>query len=115
MFYSTSLSRMVDDIFSFPYVNLDSTNGYDHVVSDKDGTKITVVVPGFSKEDLSLNVNDNYLTLSSKLEDKKLTRTWKLADLADTKAIKAECKNGLLTINIPLKIKSDKSRNVEIT
>lgn len=114
MFYSTSLSRMVDNIFAFPYMSLDASSGYDYVTSDKDGTKITVVVPGFSKEDLSLNVNDNYLTLTSKVEDKKLTRTWRLADLADTKSIKAECKNGILTINIPLKTKSDKSRNVEI-
>lgn len=114
MFYSTSLSRMVDNIFTFPYATLDATSGYDHVVSDKEGTKITVVVPGFSKEDLKLSVNDSYLTLTSNLEDKKLTRTWRLSDLADTKTIKAECKNGILTINVPLKSKSDKSTNIEI-
>lgn len=114
MLYSTSLSKMVDDIFSFQHMNLDASYAYDSIKSDKEGTKITVVVPGFSKEDLELNVSDNYLTLSSKLEDKKFNRSWKLSDAADAKAVSAECKNGLLTISVPLKAKSDKVKKIDI-
>lgn len=114
MLYTKSLSRMLDDVFSFPVLNLDAPYAYDDVSSDKNGTKITVVVPGFSKEDLQLNLNDNYLTLSSKLENKKIARSWRLADLADAKAIKADCKNGILTIDIPFKTKSEKSFQIQI-
>lgn len=114
MLYSTSFSRMVDDIFSLPYAKLDASYAYDSIKSDKESTKITVVVPGSSKDDLELNVNDSYLTLSSKFEDRKINRSWKLSDYADTKCISAECKNGLLTITIPLKNKSDKLKKIDI-
>lgn len=112
--YSTNLTKIIDDIFSFPYVSLDASYAYDSVKSNKEDTKITVIVPGFAKEDLQLNVNDNYLTLSSKLEDKKLNRTWKLAESADIKNIQAECKNGILTLTIPVKHRLDKTRTIEI-
>lgn len=114
MLYTKTLTRMLDDVFSFPVLNTDTWYTYDEVKHDKDGTKIAIAVPGFSKEDLQLSLNDNYLSLSSKLEDKKISRSWKLSDVADTKAIKADCKNGMLTINIPVKTKSDKSRVIDI-
>lgn len=114
MLYTKSLSRMLDDVFSFPVLNMNTWYTYDDVKHDKNGTTILIAVPGFSKENLQLNLNDNYLTLSSKLEDKEISRSWRLADLADTKAIKADCKNGILTISIPFKAKSDKSRVINI-
>lgn len=114
MLYTKTLSRMLDDAFSFPLLNMDTYCAYDEVKHDKSGTKITIIVPGFSKEDLQLSISNNHLTLSSKLEDKKISRNWKLSDSADAKNVKAECKNGILTIDIPLKTKSDKSSIINI-
>lgn len=94
---------MLDDAFSFPYQTQisDDTFIYDSIKTEKDGsTKIEVVIPGYSKEDLKLEITDNILKLSSDLENKKFTRQWKLTDSIDTKKIKADCKNGILTITL---------------
>jgi HSP20 family molecular chaperone IbpA len=47
---------MLDEVFTFPYEthNINDSFIYDLVSTEKDGsTKINVVVPGYSKEDLS--------------------------------------------------------------
>ena len=117
MLYATNLSRMLDEVFTFPYQTkvLDDSFVYDHVKTDKDGTsKIEVVVPGYSKEDLKLEVSDGILKLWSDLETKKFKRNWKISDSVDTKKIKAECKNGILTVLLPLKEKSSKVSSITI-
>jgi HSP20 family molecular chaperone IbpA len=115
MYYN--VNKMINDIFAVPHIRWSTmeTDFVDDVSSEKDGsTKITVYVPGFAKEDFNLQVIDNNLKLNAKDENKKFSRTWELTDSADTKNISAECKNGILTINLPLKAKVDKSRTVEI-
>ena len=98
MLYTNSLSRMLDEVFAYQTRILDDAFVYDSVVKQKDGqTKIDVVVPGYAKEDLKLDVSDGILTLSSDLKEKKFSRKWKLTDNVDVKKIKAECKNGILT------------------
>lgn len=120
MYYNSALSKMIENAFAFPHLNLTHTSQtanfvYDSIETSKDGsTTISVVIPGFAKEDLQLNINDNKLVLSSKPENKNLKRSWTITDSADIKNISAECKNGILTINIPVKAKPDKSRTVEI-
>ena len=118
MYYNSALSKMIENAFAFPYLTHTSQTTnlvYDSIETNKDGsTTISVVIPGFAKEDLQLNVNDNKLVLSSKPENKNLKRSWTVTDSADIKNISAECKNGILTINIPVKAKPDKSRAVEI-
>lgn len=120
MYYNSALSKMIENAFAFPHLNLTHTSqtanfAYDSIETNKDGsTTISVVIPGFAKEDLQLNVNDNKLVLSSKPENKNLKRSWTVTDSADIKNISAECRNGILTINIPVKAKPDKSRTVEI-
>jgi HSP20 family molecular chaperone IbpA len=108
---------MINDIFAVPHIRFSTLekNLVDEFLTEKDGTtKITVYVPGFAKEDFNLQVVDSSLRLTTKDENKKLNRSWKLSDSADTKNISAECKNGILTISVPLKAKTDKSRTVEI-
>jgi len=114
--YSYNVNKMINDIFAVPHIRWSTMEmNPDQLTTEKDGaTKITVYVPGFAKEDFNLLVNDSTLKLSTKDENKKFQRSWKLTDSADTKNISAECKNGILTINIPVKAKVDKSRTVEI-
>lgn len=120
MLYTTTLSRMLDDAFSFPFQThvIDDTFVYDSIKTQKDGsTIIDVVVPGYSKEDLKLEMIDNVLKLSSDLENKKFVRHWKLTDSIsiDPKKIKADCKNGILTITLPKKDKVSKNTSISIT
>jgi HSP20 family molecular chaperone IbpA len=115
MYYN--LDKMINDVFAVPHIRWSTLekNLVDEFTTEKDGsTKIIVYVPGFAKEDFNLQVIDSELRLTTKDENKKLKRSWKLSDSADTKNISAECKNGILTINVPLKAKTDKSRTVEI-
>lgn len=115
--YSSAISKLVDDVFAYPgyAVTLETALSYDSVKANKDGSStITAIVAGFAKEDLELTVSDGKLLLLSKLQDKKLNKSWNLADTADVKNITAECKNGILNITIPAKQKQDKSRTIEI-
>lgn len=117
MLYTNSLSRMLDEVFTFPYEthNINDSFIYDLVSTEKDGsTKINVVVPGYSKEDLKLEMTDNVLKLWSDLENKKFVRQWKLSDSIDPKKIKADCKNGILSITLQPRDKKDKTLSIAI-
>ena len=117
--YYTSLSKIIDDVFAYPYGMPqklgDSSFVYDSIKTEKDGSStISVVVPGYSKEDLKLEVSDGTLKLSSEVEGKSLKRLWKISDSVDTRKIKADCKNGILTISLPLKEKNSKITTITI-
>ena len=123
--YTTNLTKMIDNLFP----TADMTNyrlwwpgdvshfSHEEVTSEKDGsTKITILVPGLSKEDFDLQVTqDGSLHLSTKKDiTKVINRTWRLSDRADVKSISAECKNGVFTMHVPVKAKLDKSRQIDI-
>jgi HSP20 family molecular chaperone IbpA len=117
--YSSAISKLVDDVFAYPFpgysMTIQTDNVYDSFATNKDGsTVISVVVPGFAKEDLELTANNGQLTLKSKLKDKKLSRFWDLSETADVQNISAECKNGILNITVPILSKKEKPRTVEI-
>lgn len=116
MLYNSTLTKMLDEVFTFPY-GLVTDNAFviDSIKTEKDGSaKITVVVPGYAKEDLDLQVSNNTLTLSSSDESKKFNRSWKLSEWVDLKNISAECKNGVLTVVLPVKQKTEKVLSVSI-
>ena len=119
MYYTSKLlNKMISEpFFAYDWAIETKERGfiYDDVKTEKNGScKIVVTVPGYSKDDLVLSVNDATLKLSSVNEKDKLERYWKLNDIADLKNIKADCKNGLLTINIPVREKSDQSHKITI-
>lgn len=59
---------------------------------------------------------DNILKLSSELENKKFVRQWKLTESIslDPKKIKADCKNGILSIVLSPRDKKDKTTTITI-
>jgi HSP20 family molecular chaperone IbpA len=77
---------------------------------------ITVYVPGFSKEDLELNIknNNSLLELSYKKgNETKRFHSFTLAQEYDVSKLEAECKNGLLTIKIPEKLQITKKIEIK--
>ena len=111
MFYTTSLSRFLDD--TFLYANRQVTNSgcvYDFIKNDNGVTKIQVVVPGYDKEELKLEVFGDILKLYCETKDKTFVRKWSLDSSVDVSKIKGECKNGILTISLP---KSDDGKKVK--
>ncbi|MFX0015153.1 MAG: Hsp20/alpha crystallin family protein [Promethearchaeota archaeon] len=76
--------------------------------------KIIVEVPGFTKDNLTININElgSEITLKGKADDKEFNETLKLPSKIEVKGIKSTIKNGVLEIR-GKKIK-DSSKKVKI-
>ncbi len=75
--------------------------------------EISIDLPGFKKENVSLNFNDGYITVSAKKEQDETegkyirrertvscSRSYYIGDI-DKSSIKAKYENGVLTITLP--------------
>lgn len=104
---------------AFPAINL-----YDH----EDELVLTAEVPGVNAKDLELSVVDNSVTLSGKREEPAedtaryyrrerptgtFTRTITLSEKVDRDKVKAECRDGVLTVHLP-KLESAKPKAIQI-
>ena len=88
------------------------------------GYEVHMVVPGVSKDDVSVDIENNLMTVSynqrkeqdSPFAVKSFSRSWKLPRSADIGNITASSENGILTINVPNRedSKSEK-RKINIT
>ncbi len=113
---ASSLGRMYgsdDQPNSFPRVNIiETANGY----------RLQLQAPGYSKEDLKLNVENDTLTISAEKksaslgENERFTRhefaydsikrSFRLGEQADLEGISANHVDGVLTVTIPKKEES---------
>lgn len=125
-FWSPFDHRMMSNFsksnMGFPKVNISETEK--EIV-------VTANVPGISSEDISVEVNDNILTLSGQMmkenkeEDKNkkyyryeresgsFSRSFSLPVQVDEDKIEAEAKNGVLTIILP-KLKKEIKKKIQI-
>lgn len=109
---------------SLPAVNLSETDTSYHV---------EVAIPGFKKEDLNINVDNNFLTISSEKKDekeekkgKKVTRrefsytsfqrSFQLPDNVNKANISAEYKDGILKLDLPKTVQTrvEDKKKIEI-
>lgn len=71
------------------------------------GYKLTMFVPGLTKDDLKIIVKDRKLTIKYESEDNdfidKFSKSYFLSDDIIEKKITAEVKNGILTVEFPTK------------
>jgi len=104
-----------EEIATVPSVNINAKNK---------GYEISVAVPGLDKKDINLEIQDNYLIISSEKqyenEDKKgqwmrrefgyasFQRMFQLPEDADTEKVDASMKNGVL------KVKMDRLKDVSV-
>ncbi len=101
------------------------------VYETKDNLVFEVEVQGMKKDDINITVKDGILTISGKKEDKRseqgrdyrliertygqFKRSFYLPDYVEVEKIKAEHKDGILTIKIPRKEEAKpKEINVKI-
>lgn len=126
------IDRMSKDIFE----NLSSPferNKMD-IIETEASYRVVIDAPGFDKENISVSVkNNDILVISGKIEKtvdedesgrkyvvrarstSNFERTLALPDNADIPSIKASCKNGVLTVEIPKKEPpEEKSLNISI-
>lgn len=87
----------------------------DEITIEKDGSyKLTLEVPGFSREDLNLTVKEGTLVVEMKRESKKKKAIYRLGKNIDQDHIKANCKDGLLTISCPVRQPESKTININV-
>ena len=84
------LEKLFNEFANVFYVNED-------VSKTKNGYRIKMLVPGYSKEDLILEYSGNILIVSDK-ESKRILRKYEIAD--NFKQIDAKCSKGILEINL---------------
>lgn len=97
----------------------------------KDAYHIDVDLPGVKKEDISVDVENNMLTISGKRETKsevkeedyyrvessygKFERSFTLPEKVDTENIRAACEDGVLEVVIPkLQIEKSSAKKIKI-
>lgn len=100
------------------------------VWANDDGVVIQLATPGFSKEDLTIDIAHDTVTVSGKQADndddnrtgewvrrerqqKDFSRSFKLNFVVDAEATRARYDNGVLTLELP-KPASAKARTVDI-
>ncbi len=74
---------------------------------------IQVELPGVEKEDVTLSISDQSFCVRAPREDIEFLGCYMLAHLADTDATRAKFQNGMLSIEIPLKLPA-KEKKVQI-
>ena len=108
-FFSDSLARSGGSSYSFvPKVD---------IIENEKAYEISVAVPGLSKEDFKIDLNDNFLTISGERKFSKekkehnvhvvetqygnFSRSFSLPENVDANKIGATYTNGILEISIP--------------
>ena len=119
----------LDDIFDDFMVPERSTLGKCDIYEKDNKYHIEMDVPGFKKEDLKINLENNYLTIKAEKKNEvkddskkyirrersysKFERSIYLGD-ADEDNISAEYKNGILTIVVPKMDEKKSKKYIEI-
>jgi HSP20 family protein len=119
----------LDDVFS-DFLSSKDTNSFKCDIYEKEGKYyIELDTPGCSKEDTSIECDNGYLTVkvSKKMENndegknyirrerstKEYSRSFYVGDV-DTDKIKANFKNGCLTIEVPKEEKIETKKTIQI-
>ena len=120
-FVPTSFSHLIDRFFNDSVAR---TGGSSYsfvpkvdILENEKGYEINVAVPGLSKEDFKIDLNDNFLTISGERKFSKerkennlhvvetqygnFSRSFSLPENVDASKINAAYNNGILEITVP--------------
>lgn len=115
-----SATRSLDQAATIPRAN---------VLKMDSGYSIELAAPGFSRDDFSINVEGNLLTISVNSEDTKdylsrltaqeyslssFSRTWTLPEMVNMQAIDARYEAGILSVDIPVEGRQEQSLKIEV-
>lgn len=115
--FNDDFESIFDRFFNYPVENKFKTN----LKESENNYSLEVVLPGFSKNDIDISIDNDYLIISSEIEDKKedykhqeyvkksFKKSYLLPDDIDKENISAEMIDGILHINI------NKKENVKLT
>lgn len=129
-----AFTDMFDNLFEQQENRL-NTKQYDcmpsvNIVESKDAFEIELAVPGMSKDDFGINLENNVLTISSEKEMKDVnernftrrefaygsfSRSFTLPKTVDSEKINADYLNGILKVSLPKKEEVKLSRQITIS
>lgn len=107
-----------DDVFSDPFFSEKENRIMRTDLKEKDGKYyLEIDIPGFDKENIKIELQDGYLTISAEKDDEKedknakylkrerfsgmCSRSYYVGDNVKEEDIKANFKNGILTVEFP--------------
>jgi HSP20 family protein len=130
--FRRSISNLFDDFFSIKPGTMFETDWMPSVDVHEDakGMYIKAEIPGMDEKNIDVNIDNNYLTIKGeKTEERRegndkrsliterrfgsFQRTIKLPEGIKTEKIKAEFKNGVLSIDIP-RDKAEEPKKIKI-
>ena len=113
-----------DDFFNFGDTNfIDDYGIRTNVASTEEEYRIDVVAPGLDRDDLGVKIENNHIYISYDSENtdkselvryRSFTRYWKLPSAADTASVRAEYKQGILSVFVPRETPANNSIDIDI-
>ena len=111
-----------DDFINFGNQLVDDYSVKTNVSSTDEEYKVDVIAPGLHKDDLGVKVENNHLYVTYNSEDntnttvqyKSFSRFWKLPTDADYDTIRAEYKQGILSVFVPRETPASNSIDIDI-
>ncbi len=126
-------NQLMDQLFRETKGNLQNAtkgayafNSYTNVVDEKESFVIEMAIPGFTKKEVAIKVENGLLKITGAKEESEdrnylrreftannLERSFKLSDGIDQENISAEVRDGILFVNLP-KVKVEEPKIKEI-
>jgi HSP20 family molecular chaperone IbpA len=113
----TPYDAIYNRFFGLPQTSAWNTHDVnDEITQEADGSyKLTVEVPGFGREHVSLTTKGTQLVITLQRQEKdKKTLTYRIGSKVDQSAITATCKDGILTVLCPVKA-SEQARDIPVS
>ena len=107
-----TIDRLFDDVMKMNDRNVWNLL-YDNMKVENDELIMQFDVPGFSKKDFKIKVEDYVLTIEGETDTRTFNKQYKLNKDWDTSKVSAKVENGVLTITTP-KLEEKKSKVVEV-
>ncbi|MCP5538124.1 MAG: Hsp20/alpha crystallin family protein [Akkermansiaceae bacterium] len=115
------LNRFVSQALEADHVNrcnggqctAPASQDIESIQNDTDGWKIRLELPGYTKEEVKLSVDQRFLTITAETDDEerrflgKEQRRVRISDDVDADNIKARLENGILYLEIPHRVKAE--------
>jgi HSP20 family protein len=99
------LDVLIDDLFFGNFDESFTPENRTRVQKTDTGYQIDIQVPGFSEDQISIDLDSGYLNVKAEQSDDSWTssfsKSWKLPQGTDQDQIQASLKNGILSVEIP--------------
>jgi len=111
-----------DDFINFGNQLVDDYSVRTNVSTTNEEYRVDVIAPGLEKDDLGVKVEDSHLyvnytnenSVSNTVQYRSFSRFWKLPNDADFTTIRAEYKQGVLSVFVPRDAPAAESITIDI-